>query len=49
MIAAADQAVFDAARDLLRGDIETDDTRAQPGVAARVGILARCHHLRGHE
>jgi alkylation response protein AidB-like acyl-CoA dehydrogenase len=26
MIAAADQAVFDAARELLRGDIETDDT-----------------------
>ena len=26
MIAAADQAVFDAARDLLGGDIETDDT-----------------------
>ena len=26
MIAAADQAVFDSARDLLRGDIETDDT-----------------------
>jgi alkylation response protein AidB-like acyl-CoA dehydrogenase len=26
MIAAADQAVFDAARELLRGDMETDDT-----------------------
>jgi alkylation response protein AidB-like acyl-CoA dehydrogenase len=26
MIAAADQAVFDTARELLRGDIETDDT-----------------------
>jgi alkylation response protein AidB-like acyl-CoA dehydrogenase len=26
MIAAADQAVFDVARDLLRGDMETDDT-----------------------
>jgi alkylation response protein AidB-like acyl-CoA dehydrogenase len=26
MIAAADQAVFDAARDLLRGDLETDDS-----------------------
>jgi alkylation response protein AidB-like acyl-CoA dehydrogenase len=26
MIAAADQAVFDVARELLRGDIETDDS-----------------------
>ena len=49
MIAAADQAVFDAgARSAARrhGDRRH---RAQPGVAPRVGVLARCHHLRGHQ